>query len=52
MNVQTPNSKFPKQAYIQTIDVRNDKYKKYPNMHANYSKPYFNHNSAIIKSKE
>ena len=37
VNVQTPNSKFPKQAYIQIMYVRNIKYKQYPNMQTTLS---------------
>jgi len=41
VNVQTPNypkkKKKPTLAYIQTIDVWNDKYKQYPNW--KHSKP-------------
>ena len=31
VNVRPPNTNFPIQAYIQTIYVRNMKYKQYPN---------------------
>ena len=32
-----PNSNIPKQAYIQTMYVQNDKYKQYPNMQTTLS---------------
>ena len=35
--LRLPNSNIPKQAYIQTMYVRNDKYKLYPNMQTTLS---------------
>ena len=45
-----PNTNFPIQAYIQTIYVRNMKYKQYPKL-ANYFKPLINHNQQKLKTK-